>query len=173
MSAATDVQTADAQPLERLRDGLARFPSGVTVVTARDEDGVPWGFTASSFCSVSADPPLVLVCLATSARCYPVFAATDEITINILSADQEHLARVFASRDADKLAAAGVDPDPTSGHRVIVDPLVRLRCRTHDRLVSGDHLVLIGRVRDVEMHDGVPLLYADRGFRSLPASDQP
>jgi len=54
------------------RDAMARFPSGVTIVTTYDETGRPCGFTASSFCSVSADPPLVLVCLARSARSFPV-----------------------------------------------------------------------------------------------------
>lgn len=54
------------------RSALARFPSGVTIVTTRSEDGTPHGFTASSFASLSLDPPLVLVCLDRGATCYPV-----------------------------------------------------------------------------------------------------
>ena len=53
---------------------MASFPSGATIVTTSDSDGRWWGFTASSFCSVSMDPPLVLTCLANTAQCFPAFA---------------------------------------------------------------------------------------------------
>ena len=62
---------------ELFKAAMAAFPSGITIVTTTGADGAPWGFTATSFCSVSADPPLTLVCLATTAQCHPVFQEAD------------------------------------------------------------------------------------------------
>src|SRR5690606_38117209 len=66
------------------RDALSRYASGVVIVTTRDRTGTPHGFTATSFCSVSLDPPLVLVCLARSARCHAAFAQTDAFAVSVL-----------------------------------------------------------------------------------------
>ena len=86
------------------REAMARFPAGVTIVTTADRAGRPRGFTASSFCSVSLDPPLVLVCLARSAESYPVFDTCDRFAVSMLGEDDADLAHRFATRRPDKFA---------------------------------------------------------------------
>lgn len=65
------------------RTAMSRSPTGVTMVTTRGEHGIPFGFTASLFCSVSMNPPLILVCLARSANSYPVFARCDRFAVSM------------------------------------------------------------------------------------------
>src|ERR1700704_4456215 len=95
---------AAALDIGELRRALGSFATGVAVATTLDSEGVPKGFTANSFTSVSLDPPLVLVCVDRSASCYPAFAATTHFGINILSEEQQHLSRTFASKASDKFA---------------------------------------------------------------------
>lgn len=73
----------DPRPM-RFRDAMASFPSGVTIVTTADRDGRWWGFTATSFCSLSVEPPLVLVCLAKRAECHPVFLTAERFVIHVI-----------------------------------------------------------------------------------------
>src|SRR3546814_4469031 len=88
--------------VESFKDAMAALPSGVTIVTTCDDAWRPWGFTASAITSLSMDPPLVLICLAKSARCHPAFMALDRWNIHILGEEHTELAYRFASRDADK-----------------------------------------------------------------------
>lgn len=74
---------------------MSSFPAGVTIVTTTDEDGQWWGFTATSFCSVSVDPPPVLVCLANNAECHPVFAKARHWRIHLIHAEHAELAMRF------------------------------------------------------------------------------
>lgn len=74
------------------------FATGVTIVTARNDDGALVGLTASSFNSVSLDPPLVLWSLSRAAASMPAFANGSHYAINVLAADQKALAERFASK---------------------------------------------------------------------------
>ena len=149
------------------RDAMARFPSGVTIVTTHDENGRPHGFTASSFCSVSAKPPLVLVCLAKSANSYPVFAHNDRFAVSILQADHVHLARQFASKNADKFACGGFIRTP-HGATVLEEALAVVECSVHNRYEAGDHMIMIGEVEQVVLADRRrPAVYFDRAFSTI------
>ena len=86
-----------------LRQILGKFLTGVTVVTALDQNNSPVGFTANSFTSVSLDPPLVLVCLAQSAGLASVFKQAKSFAINILSSEQEAISNSLARKNADRL----------------------------------------------------------------------
>lgn len=150
------------------RDAMARFPSGVVVATTRDDAGEAHGFTASSFCSVSADPPLVLLCLATSATCHPVFARCRRLAISILHAGQvEHAVR-FATKGAPKFT----DLDLTStvnGQPALTGALVTLDCVVEDRHPAGDHTIIVGHVQHVVLGDDRPVtVYHGRAFHTLP-----
>jgi flavin reductase ActVB len=81
---------------------MARFATGVTIVTTADANGRWWGFTASSFSPVSIDPPLILVCLARTARCYRAFMCAPSFRVNV--PEHEALATRFATSGADKFA---------------------------------------------------------------------
>ncbi len=150
-----------------LRDALASFPSGVAIVTTTAADGRWWGFTASSFCSVSMHPPLVLVCLSTSAECYPAFEAAQEWLIQIVHHDHAELAGRFATRGADKFGAGGFH---TGGHGmpVLDDAIVTIHCRRHQLVPAGDHTILLGEVHStVADLSREPAIYFRRGFHRL------
>src|SRR5579872_584792 len=87
---------------ERYKDLLAHLAGAVAVVTTRDAAGQVWGFTASSFCSLSLDPPLVLFCLAHSADCYAAFTVADSFAISMLTAQQAEISQRFAMKGSAK-----------------------------------------------------------------------
>ncbi len=155
---------------QRLREAMASFPSGVTIVTTTDATGRWWGFTATSFCSVSMDPPLVLVCLATTAECAPVFDLAPRWVVHVIHPEHAGLAMRFATRGADKFADAGFAADE-HGLPVLSSACVRLLCTAHARHPAGDHPILLGEVQDVRLGGGdLPAVYFRRSFHLLSAS---
>ncbi len=161
----TDPRDGDPRALRR---ALGAFATGVTIVTSRDEDGAPVGLTANSFTSVSLDPPLVLVCIAESAASYGVFRAADRFAVNVLRADQAALAKLFATRGADKFAGVSWREGVT-GAPVLNDVAAWFDCRTHALTPAGDHAILIGRVVDFGESDAPPLGYHRGGFVEIGA----
>lgn len=155
-----------AEGVSRFREAMASFPSGVTIVTTADDDGGWWGFTATSFCSVSMDPPLVLVCLARGAECHPVFATARRWVVHVIHPDHADLAVRFATRGADKFADAAFTADGR-GLPVLEHACVVLDCSTHARHDGGDHTILVGRVERTDLRDATPAVYYRRGFRDL------
>ncbi|MDR5758472.1 flavin reductase family protein [Caballeronia sp. LZ035] len=154
---------------QTFRDALSAFPSGVTIVSTTDEAGRHWGFTASSFSSVSMDPPLVLVCIANKADSHAAFVTAQRYAINILSQDQKDIAMHFARKGVDKFAphgfryGTGDNPHPP----VLPGSMASLVCIARDVHEAGDHTVLIGEIQEVELCEATPLVYYNRGFRSL------
>lgn len=165
MTDSQDVMAAEVAP-EEFRDAMARFPSGVVVVTARCEDGTPRGFTASSFCSVSLEPPLVLVCLADAADSALVFARCDHFAVSVLAPEHQHLALRFATKGADKFTDPLLQPCATGLPTVWRAP-VQLDCAAYARYPAGDHTILVGRVTGVRLGEGSPMVYCEREFRTL------
>lgn len=148
------------------RDAMASFPSGVTIVTTTGPDGRWWGFTATSFCSVSMDPPLVLVCLADNAECHPVFAEAQRWIVHVIHPEHAELAVRFATRGADKFADAGFVADE-NGLPVLERACVTLECTVHATHPGGDHTVLLGRVDRTRVGDTLPAVYFRRDFHPL------
>ncbi|MDT7704792.1 MAG: flavin reductase ActVB [Pseudonocardiales bacterium] len=148
------------------RDAMASFPSGVTIVTTVDGAGRWWGFTATSFCSVSMYPPLVLVCLATGAECHPVFAAAQRWIVHVIHPEHADLAIRFATRGADKFNDAGFIADER-GLPVLPRACVTLDCTVHGRHPGGDHTILLGRVENTRLGEDLPAVYFRRGFHLL------
>lgn len=164
--------TEQAWDRDRFRDAMATFPSGATIVTTSDAAGGWWGFTASSFCSVSLDPPLVLTCLARSAQCFPAFADADRWNVHVLAHRHADLAVRFATRGADKFDGAGFVPD-AHGLPILEGVSVSLRCAAHSKVDGGDHLVLMGQVEEVAIGEEMPFVYFRRKFHALePRGDQ-
>ncbi|MFI9765695.1 flavin reductase family protein [Streptomyces sp. NPDC052415] len=161
-----DTTVASEVASEEFRAAMGRFPSGVVVVTTRCPDGTPRGFTASSFCSVSLDPPMVLVCLANSADSAASFARCDRFAVSVLAPLHRPLAERFATKGADKFGAAGLRLSP-GGLPAVERALSVLECAAHARHPAGDHTVLIGRVTGVRLGEGAPMVYYDRSFRTL------
>ncbi|MFZ1510986.1 MAG: flavin reductase family protein [Tabrizicola sp.] len=149
-----------------LRNAFGAFATGVTVITTRQPDGTPRGFTANSFTSVSLDPPLLLVCLAKTAHSADVFAAAPHFAVNILTEDQKAVSGLFASRAADKFQQCAWTP----GHAdvpLLDGALAQFACANHQLVDAGDHLLLIGRVEAFATNEGQPLGYFRGSYFSV------
>jgi len=148
----------DPKTIKNLRDAFGRFATGVTVVTTRQDDSIPRGFTANSFTSVSLDPPLLLVCISKTALSCESFIKAKYFAINILADDQREISGLFASRSADKFDNAAWHYNEQNVP-LIDGALANFSCAQHRLVDAGDHIILIGRVIDLEMTDGKPLGY--------------
>lgn len=151
---------------QMLKTAMAAFPSGVTIVTTVDGDGRPRGFTATAFTSVSADPPLVLSCLAKTAQCFQAFATAERWVVHVIAEDQTELAKKFATRGVDKFegeSLAWLD----SGLPMLLDAATVIECSAYAQHDGGDHLILVGRVDDVVVNPTTPAVYYRRAFHRL------
>ncbi|MFI8322222.1 flavin reductase family protein [Streptomyces sp. NPDC085529] len=153
------------------RTALARFPSGVTLVTARGERAGAHGLTVSAFCSVSLDPPLVLACVARSSRTLAALHEAGRFGVSLLGAHHHDVAARFASKDTDKFTGEWAMLTP-NGSPVLPDALFAMECTVHQVFPAGDHEVVVGAVETVSLGEGVPLVYHDRTL-GLLAGRQP
>lgn len=148
-----------------LRRALGQMATSVTLVTTRI-DGADYGFTANSFTSVSAEPPLVTVFIANTAACYQAFATADHIAVNVLADGQGDLAMLFATKGADKFAHVALDQNH-SHVPVVQDAMASIIGRVELSQPAGDHLMLLIAVDHVEYSGQQPLVYHNREFRKL------
>jgi flavin reductase ActVB len=146
------------------KDAMARVSSHVSIVTAYDRAGRPRGFTASSMCSLSLAPPLILLCVARAGSSHEIFVRAERFSVSVLAGAHENLATRFA-RGGDRFAGTGLTVGP---HGLTVPgALATLSCTRHTTYAGGDHTILVGRVDDVVVADGDPLIYFNRGFQRL------
>ena len=153
---------------DTFRSVLGRFASGITVVTTLGPDGADIGMTVSAFCSLSLDPPLVLICIDRQASAFAALEAAEHFAINILSSDQEAISRRFASDD-DRFSGLGYRRGVT-GAALLDDALAYLECRHHARHDGGDHVIFVGEVEAASAQRGHPLLYYRGGYAQLDRS---
>ena len=146
------------------REAMARFASGVTVVTTRNGAGEAVGFTASAFSSLSLSPPLLLVCLQNDADCYQAFMTNDEFAVSILATGQSPIALRFATKAIDKWDGTPTVRGPATGIPLIEGAAAQIECRVHSRPEGGDHTILIGEVLTADAYDREPLLHYNRSF---------
>jgi flavin reductase (DIM6/NTAB) family NADH-FMN oxidoreductase RutF len=150
---------------DRLRRLLRRQASTVTVVTAPGPP--PAGFTATSFTSVSMHPPLVSFCLNRESSSWPTVARAGHVAVHLLAAGQEDLARTFATSGIDRFAGPVAWRPGPHGVPLLDGTLARLLCRVVDRVVAGDHTVVLAEPLHGEQDDGAPLLYHDGRYAHL------
>jgi len=156
---------AAAEP-STYRAVMRRFPTGVTIVTTV-LDGRPKGFTANAVASVSADPPLVLVCVSRQARTHPILAQAGRFCVNLLKIEQELLAREFAMRgEGDPFEGLAYRSGRT-GSPVSEGALAYLDCEVAEEYSVGTHTILIGAVMSCEAESGSPLGYFDGAYRDF------
>ncbi len=144
------------------RAALGRFSSGVTVITVKTTEGHVHGMTASSFCSVSLRPPLVLVCVDHLAETYLHLRERGRFGVSILKEDQEALSEFFADpeRNSDAARRLGIHYNHMkSGMPVIADTLANLDCIVVQDHAAGDHTIFVAEVKEVAVAEGSPLLY--------------
>ena len=152
------------------RDVMGRFPTGVTVVSARAPQGVRM-MTANSFTSVSLEPLLVLICVDLTARFHQALISAGEWGVSVLAADQEPLARLFAGRAGPgDLHAVPHRLGPLTGAPLLDGAVAQLECRTVATHPGGDHTVVVGAVLDGAVtREGVsPLVFYRGRYRDLP-----
>lgn len=148
------------------RATLGRFASGITVITARDDDGRDVGMTVSAFSSLSLTPPLILVCIDHAASVGPVLQRCETFAVNILAEDQEAVSRRFAEKDVDRFEGIGFQRG-LHGLALLDGAIAQLECRVQSRYREGDHTILIGAVEEASVHEGRPLMYFRGGYRRL------
>jgi flavin reductase (DIM6/NTAB) family NADH-FMN oxidoreductase RutF len=146
-----------------LRDALAQFATGVTVICARHPDGRTVGFTANSFNAVSLAPPLILWSLSRRSLSLPAFEASPRYSVNVLAAGQVELARRFSRPHADRFA--GVDYRiGWAGAPLIAGCVAWFECEHHAQHRAGDHVVFIGHVHDCARGEGRGLVFHEHGY---------
>nr|WP_078760001.1 flavin reductase family protein [Marinactinospora thermotolerans] len=150
--------------VERFRHALALHAAGVTAITAR-VGGVPIGLTATSFTGVSAEPPLVSFCVATTSTTWPRLRRATGFAVALLADDQHDLATRFATRGADRFAEPTRWSSGPEGVPVLDGAVAHLFCVPHERLLVGDHWLVVGRVVETLLDPSKrPLLYFRRAF---------
>jgi 3-hydroxy-9,10-secoandrosta-1,3,5(10)-triene-9,17-dione monooxygenase reductase component len=160
--------TTETFDVPTFRQVLARFATGVVVVTGATEDG-PAGLTCQSFSSLSLDPPLVLLSTARSSTTWPRIAATGRFAVNVLAADQQEVSTRFAISGRDKFAGQSWRPG-VLGNPLLDGAIAHVECdivAVHD---GGDHEIVVGRVRALEapgLDAGSPLVYYRSGYHAL------
>src|ERR1700678_2913055 len=165
---AVEESSAEVSAAE-FRQAMGHFATGVTVVTSIGDDGEPVGTTASAVTSLSLDPPLVLVCFDRESLTLRAIRGHGAFVVNVLAAPQQHLSANFARRG---LAAAwdGVQHrrGPTGSPR-LEDVLAVLECTVEHALPGGDHEIIVGRVRHVEISPlpAAPLVFYRGAYTSL------
>jgi flavin reductase (DIM6/NTAB) family NADH-FMN oxidoreductase RutF len=125
---------------------MGAFPTGVTVVTALDESGEPRGLTSNAVCSVSAEPPLVLVCVDKRSNTLPALRHSKKFVINYLAAGRGELSNLFASKEPDKFAGVSWRPAKNGMPWMHTDSLAHAECTTVQELDAGDHVILLAEV---------------------------
>jgi flavin-dependent trigonelline monooxygenase, reductase component len=149
-----------------LRNAFGRYMTGVTVVTCRDRNGIPMGFTANSFTSVSLDPPLLLVCPGKFLSSYEAFMSCDHFGVSILAEGQDDIANTFAGFKGDRFAKVPHCND-LHGVPLIDEAIARFSCKSHQVIPAGDHCILMGEVTAFEQKEKRGLGYAGGRFFSL------
>lgn len=149
-----------------LRTLLRHQASTVTVVTAPGTP--PVGFTATSFTSVSLDPPLVSFCLHRSSSSWPTVDRAGHVGVHVLSHRQPDLARTFATSGIDRFAPPTVWRAGPYGVPVLDGALAWLVCRVVDRVAAGDHTVVLAEPLIAQHADAdSPLLYHQGRYACL------
>lgn len=167
MSAAAVMRAAPEPGVDpaTFKAAMRRLAAGVTVVTSR-HDATVNGMTANAVCSVSAEPPLVLVVLNQSSASHGVVSRGEAFALNFLSDTQSELATYFAGRDGKTFDAVPHRLGAT-GCPLIEGCAARLDCVLESRHDEGTHTIFVGRVLHAETGDGSPLIYGDSAFHGL------
>lgn len=147
------------QPDQELefRRAMSAYATGVTVVTAARPDGRISGITVNSLTSVSLSPRLLLWCLGDRSARYPSFAEAEIWGVSVLSAAEEDVAERFTRAEAE--TASPEETRMLAGAPVLNAGLAHFACRTFDRRIAGDHLIIVGEVLALDSAAGDTLTY--------------
>jgi flavin reductase (DIM6/NTAB) family NADH-FMN oxidoreductase RutF len=153
----------------QLRRALGCFATGVAVVTAQGQDGVPVGMTMSSFNSVSLDPPLVLFSVNRRALSLPAILNADGYGINVLGKDQQDVSTRFAQPSADKWS--GIEHRPGFADApLLAGAIAQFECAPHAQHDGGDHVIVLARVLRFNAMAEAPLIFFGGCYHGLASN---
>ena len=149
-----------------LREAFSHFPSGVIAIAA-EADGSRVGLTASTFVPVSLDPPLVSFCVQNTSQTWPKMKNLPTLGISVLGEAHAAAARALAAKTGDRFA--GLETvSSLAGAVFISGTSMWLESAIEQEVPVGDHHIVILRVLDITVHDGVsPIVFHRSGFRRL------
>ena len=164
MPATNSVGPAATVDPRELRNTLAAFATGVTVIATR-HDGGNHGMTANAFMSVSLDPPLIVVSIDRRARIRSKIEQSRRYSVSILAENMADIALHFAGKP--KLDPSCLFEDYV-GLPVIQGASARFAASLFNTVDAGDHILFIGAVEQFSRGDSHPLIFHRGGFRALP-----
>ncbi|BFM15046.1 hypothetical protein R50073_12290 [Maricurvus nonylphenolicus] len=144
--------------ITEFRNALGSFPTGVTVITTTDREGNPIAMTASSFNSVSLDPPLILWSIGYERSSLPAFRETGKFVVHVLAEDQIDISNKFAGSGAGDFSEVEYDKND-HGIPMLPGCVSRFECVTRHEYEGGDHLIIVGEVERFVTEDKQPLLF--------------
>lgn len=148
---------------------MRRWAATVNVITTRADDTI-YGLTATAFSSLSAEPPLVFVCVNRKGRTHPLIEKSGIFCVNFLAPDMKQVSDRFAGRmpDEERFRDLAHRTEAT-GAPVLNDAIAFLDCTVHESFAAGDHTIFVGLVQTggVQKPDAAPLLYFNSQYRAL------
>lgn len=158
---------AAATMVDQFKAAFRRHPAGVAVITAEGPDG-PVGLTASSVASVSAEPPVLVFSVTTSAGSAGSILAAASCVVHLLRSENVEIARSFAVSGAPRFIEEQGWTTRETGEPLLPDAVVMLRCEIIETVAVGASTLVIARVLEIdEGVAGSPLVYHDRSFHGL------
>lgn len=148
------------------RDAMGKFATGITIVTT-EVAGEIKGMTVNAFMSVSLEPKLIAISIDKKASLYDILQTNPTFGVSVLKDEQKDVSMVFAKQKEQE------NPVPITKLQdvpVVDGALVNLACKVVDKVVAGDHVILIGEVEDLVLRDGDPVLYFGGSYREIKAT---
>lgn len=154
---------------------MSAFPTGVAIVTTLDADGSPRGLTTNAVTSVSAVPPILLVCVDSGSRTLPALRQSRRFVVNFMRDDHAEICELFASKVEDKFASVAWTPGIGGVPILHEGAIAHAECITLDEFEIGDHIVFTGEVEggDGPSPDDVPIVWFRKAFASAPVPQAP
>ncbi len=161
----------EAVAVTDFRNAMRRAPGAVGVVTTRHE-GVRYGLTATAICSLSAEPPQLLVCVNRTSSFLTPLMRSRHFVVNFLGSDQADVAKAFAARVShpEQRFETGIWRTGAFDQAVLEDSAASLVCALTETLARASHLILIGRVLRTIPSNRDPLVYFNGGYRVVGPS---
>ncbi|WP_313894251.1 flavin reductase family protein [Psychrobacillus sp.] len=155
------------EQITSFKAAMGNYPTGVTVVTAYNQQNEPMGMTVNSFASVSLEPLLILWSVDKKSHHYEDFIKADRFAVNILGANQGDLCTLFSSKVENRFGQCNWEKSAMD-LPVLANSLSVLQCKTAQQIDAGDHTILIGAVQHIKNEEKEPLLYHRRTIGAIP-----
>lgn len=152
------------------RQAMRRLAATVNIISVTEDD-TPKGIAATAVCSVSMDPPSLLVCVNKSASLHPSLIAADYFSVSVLHKDQIETAQLFSDNSMRDMRFADTNwQQHPLGPPLLANAQVGLICQRSEMLAFATHTIVIGSVVDVAVREDVnPLLYLNGAFQTAHA----